>query len=269
LGGRKIRKFHLGTHGQSHLEWSVGGFDLKTFPPEKKMSKGQKLHIGCANVAPADWINLDGSWNAWAARYPVLKRVVKSLGLVPEEQSSIPWPKNILVHDVRKGLPFPEESLSAIYASHLLEHLYFEEARQLLRECFRVLESGGVIRLVVPNLQVLVGEYLRERDSEGPLRDSPGDRLCRRLAMRPPQQGRGHLLYRLYSSVKDFHTHKWMYDGESLGRHMSEAGFVSIFPKAYLESAIAGIEEVERKERFDNHRGICLEGMKPLGQCAP
>jgi predicted SAM-dependent methyltransferase len=250
------------------LEWSAGGHDLKAFRPEKKMRKGQKLHIGCANIAPAGWINLDGSWNAWAARYPLLKRVVKSLGLVPEEQSSILWPKNILVHDVRKGLPFPEESLSAIYASHLLEHLYFEEARQLLRECFRVLESGGFIRLVVPNLEVLVEEYLRDRDSEGPFRDSPGDRLCRRLDMCPPQQGRGHLLYRLYSSVKDFHTHKWMYDGESLWRQLSEAGFVSISRKAYLESAIAGMEEVERKERFDNHRGICLEGMKPLAPAA-
>jgi hypothetical protein len=60
-----------------------------------------------------------------------------------------------------------------------------------------------------------------------------------------------------------------MYDGDSLAWHMSEPGFVSISWKVYLESAIAGIEEVERKERFDNHRGICLEGMKPIAQSAP
>jgi len=227
-----------------------------------------RLQLGCANIAPPGWTNLDGSWNAWLAGHPFLRRVITVFRVIPAVQLDITWPGNILVHDVRRGLPFSDGSFYAIYASHLLEHLYFEEARQLLQECFRVLQPGGLLRLVVPDLHTLVQEYLKDLNSGDLSRDCPADRLCRRLDMRPPQQRKVHFLYRLYSSVKDFHTHKWMYDGESLGRHMSEAGFVSISRKAYLESAIAGIEEVERRDRFDNHHGICLEGMKPLAPAA-
>jgi predicted SAM-dependent methyltransferase len=245
----------------SHPKKRLPGGPGEPFPP--------RLHLGCANIAPPGWTNLDGSWNAWMAGHPVLRGLLRVFRMLPPGQLDIAWPGNIRVHDVRRGLPFPVGAFGAIYASHFLEHLHFEEARHLLRECFRVLQPGGFLRLVVPDLQLLVREYLEELDGQGLAPDCAADRLCRRLDMRAPQQGRGHLLYRVYSSVKDFHTHKWMYDGESLGRRMLEAGFVSVSRRAYLESDIAGIEEVERRERFDNHRGICLEGMKPLAQPAP
>jgi predicted SAM-dependent methyltransferase len=60
-------------------------------------------------------------------------------------------------------LPFPDGSAAAIYASHVLEHLYFEEGRQLIRESFRVLSGGGLLRIVVPDLNAIVREYLGER----------------------------------------------------------------------------------------------------------
>ncbi len=236
------------------------GFGGELFPP--------KLHLGCANIALPGWTNLHGSWNAWITGHPVFRGLLRVHRVLPPGQLDIAWPGNIRVHDAHHGLPYPAGFFSAIYASHLLGHLYFEEALQLLGQCFRVLRLGGLLRLVVPDLHTLIREYLGPRDGGGVAPDCAADRLCRRLDMRLPR-GRGHLLYRLYSSVKDFHTHKWMYDGGPLGRYMSEAGFVSISRKTYMERAIAGIEEVERKERFDHHRGICLEGMKPLAQPVP
>jgi hypothetical protein len=59
-----------------------------------------------------------------------------------------------------------------------------------------------------------------------------------------------------------------MYDKESLMRHLLEAGFVDVSEKMFLESKIGGIEEVERKDRFDN-TGICVEGVKPLESSFP
>lgn len=60
--------------------------------------------------------------------------------------------------DIRRPLPFPSESVSHIYACHVLEHLRFpDETDAFLSECRRVLRRGGKIRVVVPDL----GAYLR------------------------------------------------------------------------------------------------------------
>lgn len=58
------------------------------------------------------------------------------------------------------GLPFKDASVDGCYASHLLEHLPQDGARRLLMECLRVLRSGGVLRLAVPDLEVIAREYL-------------------------------------------------------------------------------------------------------------
>lgn len=63
--------------------------------------------------------------------------------------------------DLRGPLPFEDESVDVCYASHVLEHLGRNEARALLAECYRVIRKDGIIRLVVPDLESIVRDYLR------------------------------------------------------------------------------------------------------------
>ncbi len=63
--------------------------------------------------------------------------------------------------DAGKGLPFRDGEVDACYASHVLEHLTQEQARTFLRESYRVLRAGGIIRLAVPDLEGIAREYLR------------------------------------------------------------------------------------------------------------
>jgi len=240
---------------------------LKQTFGEIEVGEERKLHIGCATITPPGWINLDGSWNAGLAQHLFIRRVLKLLRIVPVDKSTIQWSKDILIHDVRKGLPFCDNYLNAVYSSHLLEHLYCEEAKSLLRECFRTLKPGGIIRLVVPDLCSIVFKYIQERQSKPEAQDdkelSPADRLCQRLGMRPQAPPQGNLLYRFYTTIKEFHSHKWMYDKESLVRRLLEVGFINVSGMSFLESEIPGIEEVERKDRFENSI-VCVEGIKPL-----
>ena len=37
-------------------------------------STSKLLHLGCGLTAPAEWLNVDGSWNAWLAQRPLLKK---------------------------------------------------------------------------------------------------------------------------------------------------------------------------------------------------
>jgi predicted SAM-dependent methyltransferase len=51
---------------------------------------------------------------------------------------------------------FPDGSVTEIYASHVIEHLgYFHELPQAFGEFARVLKVGGVLRVGVPDLEVL------------------------------------------------------------------------------------------------------------------
>ena len=230
------------------------------------MSAGpRRIHLGSWVHAPETWINIDASWSARLAKYPRLRGLVKATKLAPAGLFETDWPPNIVVHDLRKPLPFPDGFSPAIYGSHVLEHVYFVEAKRLLAECFRVLEPGGILRLVVPDLRAIVREYLGETPFPDSAESStrPADRVNERLAMRPPAPPRGNPLYRAYSAAKDLHSHKWMYDADSLAGHLRAAGFVDVREMGYNESRIAGIDEIERRERVVDECGVCVEGVKP------
>ena len=106
---------------------------------------------------------MDGSWNARLAKHPFLRKTLSWFRILPGEKAKVPWSRDIFIHDVRKPLPFASFSADAIYASHILEHLYREQGEQLIRESFRVLVPGGIIRIVVPDLHAIVHEYLGNR----------------------------------------------------------------------------------------------------------
>jgi predicted SAM-dependent methyltransferase len=63
--------------------------------------------------------------------------------------------------DIRKPLPFETGQVDVCYASHVLEHLPRSSARDLLRECHRVLKSGGTARLAVPDLENIALAYAK------------------------------------------------------------------------------------------------------------
>lgn len=101
------------------------------------MPVAKKLNIGCGGTYHPDWVNLDVA----------------------------PADPNVLTVNINNGLPFSSESATACYSSHVLEHLDKAGASNLIAECFRVLKRGGVIRLAVPDLEVMVREYLHILDA--------------------------------------------------------------------------------------------------------
>ena len=109
----------------------------------KKLTSLKKLHLGCGLNTPDGWINLDGAWHARLAKYPLMRNVRRTLRIFPEPLLNIPWNPDIVIHDVRHPLPFPDASRTCIYASHLLEHRYLEESKQLLKDVFTYWNQAG------------------------------------------------------------------------------------------------------------------------------
>ena len=92
------------------------------------------LNVGCGRRFHADWVNVD---------------------LMPVNESVQPC-------DISKGLPFDDNQFDAVYHSHVLEHFEQDAGRSLLRECLRVLKPGGVVRVVVPDLEQIASLYLQK-----------------------------------------------------------------------------------------------------------
>jgi predicted SAM-dependent methyltransferase len=235
---------------------------------ERGMGDGEiKLNLGCELNTPAGWVNIDGSWGAWLAKHPYWRRLLKPLKVFPDHVLSKPWPGDVLVHDLRRPLPFADGSVAVVYSSHLLEHLYLAEAKNLLRESYRVLRPGGVIRMVVPDLRALVEEYCDQEVQGGPElvpELKAADRLNTRMMLREEGPPAGSLIYKIYSLLTDFHSHKWMYDAESLVWHLQQAGFTEVAALPVHESRITDIRKVEMAERVVDGAGICAEGIKPV-----
>lgn len=90
------------------------------------------LNIGCGSIVHPTWTNIDIE----------------------------PPLAEIQPYDIRHNLPYNDRSFDGCYSSHLLEHLTQAEAHRLVTECFRILKSSGVIRIVVPDLEAIVRHYL-------------------------------------------------------------------------------------------------------------
>ena len=70
-----------------------------------------------------------------------------------------PAAPGILAHDLRRLLPFADHSFDAVYHAHVLEHLDVQDAALFMKECVRVVNPGGVVRVVVPDLEAICRLY--------------------------------------------------------------------------------------------------------------
>lgn len=84
---------------------------------------GSRLNLGCGLFHSDGWINVDIDDN-----------------VEPDQ-----------VMDARR-LAYPDQSMSAVYLGHVLHHMPYGEMPAVLAECRRVLEPGGEICVVGPDL---------------------------------------------------------------------------------------------------------------------
>ena len=67
----------------------------------------------------------------------------------------------MIAHNLRKGIPVADDTCDVVYHSHVLEHFSRPDAERLISECHRVLKQHGIIRVVVPDLEDIVEQYVK------------------------------------------------------------------------------------------------------------
>lgn len=96
-----------------------------------KKNKQKKLHVGCGENILEGWLNTDLTFTR----------------------------KKIVFLDAGRKFKFKDGSFQYVFSEHIIEHLKFDEAVNMLTECYRVLIPGGTLRIATPGLDFLIKLY--------------------------------------------------------------------------------------------------------------
>ncbi len=128
--------------------------------------------------------------------------------------------------DLRRKLPFSCNSVSRIFAEHVLEHIEFrEDMVRVILEFFRVLETKGRVRIIVPDCKRYLEAYVSGQDekwAELGIATLPDDMPTRMTMVNHVFQQNGEHYFGY-----DFETMKWL---------LEKSGFVDIEELTYMVS---------------------------------
>lgn len=192
---------------------SIGKLYLETFE--------LKLNIGCGPGGQLEgYVNIDNFPSILLGKFSAIKKVLWALGIIDSSKFVANW-SGIIRCDVSKGIHYGNDSVDKIYSSHLLEHIPKNRGVFFIKECYRVLKRGGVMRLVVPDLFFHAEQYVETtraliRREELPEDRSTHDNFLNTICG-------AYLKKRRYGA-----EHYYMYDLPTLVSILKNSGFENI-----------------------------------------
>ncbi len=211
-----------------------------------------RINVGCGATPTKGWLNFDNSWTVYSARWRLLRPLAKLSLSGPSRM----FFESVVQNDVRwaraQSLPCASASAEVVYTSHMLEHLARTDAIAFLKEVLRVLVPGGVVRIVVPDLERALETYEADGDA---------DKFMAGTLLGQETQPRG--MQRMLAVLMGPRHHQWMYDAASLSRLLLQVGFVEAASVPAGTTRIVspgGLDLFERDEE-----SIYVEAVRPLG----
>ncbi len=185
-----------------------------------------RLHLGCFDQPINGWINTDITTHIRISRIPLAATALNWAGRISAErfeQHQRGVFNKVDYLDVSQRFPFDSNSVSAVYSTHMLEHLPLDIATNCVRESLRVLKPGGIFRVGVPDLDIAIETY------------DPSDPDPFVLKVFEAQQ----------SWQKD--RHSWMYNEVSLAAFLRAAGFSEPRRRGFQEGDCPDLELLDNR----------------------
>jgi len=173
-------------------------------PGPRDEDKKDKLNLGCGGVKIPDWINIDIE------------------------------PGADIILNLKTGLPFQDNSVRYIYSEHVLEHFSRDEGLSILKECFRVLSKGGVIRIAMPDLDHIIEKYSTDWKNQDWL-SWPEYQFIKT---------KGQMINITFS----WWGHKYLYNEEDLKQIILDAGFSFTNRVSRSESRFVELSNLENRQ---------------------
>lgn len=187
-----------------------------------------KINLGSGLSVAKGWLNIDGSLNAMFASWPkwfhkIIYRLSGSRQYYSVEKYCSILENNLFLHhDLSLSFPLKDNTVDFIYSSHFFEHLFKEEAFNLLIQCAKALKPGGMIRISVPDLAFAVSLYERDRKIEM-LED----------------------YFFVVNKGSYLSRHKYMYDFDLLKATLESAGFSNVTRCEFRKGKTPDIEVLD------------------------
>ncbi len=168
------------------------------------------LNVGCGpNIEPG-FINLDYGWR----------------------------PGLDICCDIRGGIRLPDASVHGIYTEHCVEHISFHECLGVVKEFYRLLVSGGRVRIAVPDGGLYLERYAqwqRGERCEFPYVGAEGlqDKVADSVVGFTPMMAVNRI-FRGYG-------HQFCYDYDTLANVLRWAGFGQIERASFRSGRVASL----------------------------
>ncbi len=121
--------------------------------------------------------------------------------------------------DLRYPLNCDDSIFDGVFTEHTLEHLYIDEAEELLKELYRIMKVGAVIRLTVPDLKKYVAYYTEN------VCDEEMDTFKEKF----------HTGASAFRNLTQNYFHRSVWDFDELRHYLDGVGFREITQKQYRE----------------------------------
>ncbi len=183
---------------------------------------GCLVNIGCGTLTREGWVNID--------------------------QAIRP---DVTYADIREGIPMASGSASHIHSEHFIEHLDYEDGKRLLGECFRVLQPGGTLRVITPDLERYIRAYVTN--------DEKFFRELRHLGghqagLRTPAETINH-------ACRMGGAHRFLWDFSTLKLVLQEAGFVDVVRSCH--SAMSPPLDIDGSDFWRKLESLYANARKP------
>ena len=239
------------------------------------------VNIGAGKWAHPLWHNLDNPVQGYD----------KSFGYKSEYNS-------LIKHDLilQDKLPFKDNSLEAIYCSHVIEHLNDKVNTILFREIKRVLRPGGFFRVTCPDLKLFKRMYERG-DSEqlAKMNSTPNEKFSNEqlflnmfissLSDVTPPQGVEKITDNEFKSLYSKHgcentfnllskrvpieivskyprNHDSWHTEEKLIKNLKQAGLTQVYPSRYLQSECKYMRDSDFFDYVHPYESLYVEAVK-------
>ncbi len=232
------------------------------------MRRHIKVHAGCGENLVDGWTNIDYYPYFYSKR--IIAYLLMNIGLYPKKLFHMKYERreecNVYLNwNLKKLLPFQNDSVDYIYSEHFVEHLEYEDALKFFKESIRILGKGGIIRISVPDLRSWAKHYLDNNIDffmENLQIDAQkkGENLSRDKTQLNDILREIKTIGELYSyHLYRFH-HKWGYDYGNLEKVLKDIGFRHIKKREFHESDIPDIQRIEQEGRSGD--SLYVESMK-------
>lgn len=205
------------------------------------------LNLGCGTRTSSSAINVDWSIYQRLAS-SLIGRAVASIALRGERLERFrSMDGSVVVHDLRRGIPATDNSVDAVYHSHMLEHIELADVPLFFAEVLRVLKPGGIHRVVVPDLELHTREYIAHLEAGAanhdeaiyPILGQAVRREAHGTSLQSPLRRRVENLV-LGDARRRGETHQWMYDELNLRQALECNGFTDVRRVDECTSSIHG-----------------------------